>query len=105
MSAFDHPLWRNAMTSIQSDVEDMGADELRERAMDIRLASEQEQISSADRMTFTLMVLQPFCGHDIPRNRWSRCRPPGSTGLAFLTLNWRRHACRSTQLVEGHRSE
>lgn len=56
MSAFEHPLWRNAMTSIQSDVEDMGADELRERAMDIRLASEQEQISSADRMTFTLMV-------------------------------------------------
>jgi hypothetical protein len=56
MSAFDHPLWRNAMTSIQSDVEDMGADELRERAMDIRLASEQEQISSTDRMTFTLMV-------------------------------------------------
>ena len=56
MSAFNHPLWRNAMTSIQAEVADMSADELRQRATDIRRASQQEHISSDDRMTFTLMV-------------------------------------------------
>ena len=56
MREFDHPLWRDALASIQADVEHMTADDLRDRATEIRRQGEQEQISRHDQLTFTLVV-------------------------------------------------
>ena len=86
MTALDHPLVRNAMTSLQAELEDMSTDELRDRATDIRRASEQEQISSDDRMTFTLLVFAAILRSRHSRQQMDQMQTAWLTGIGISHL-------------------